>query len=209
MTLLPSRWRLFLNDGFATSQKIHGSKVAHRRHLLTRLNKVFGAHNLDTDSLQPAWFSRVIAQVDDPLCREVAWELSELGFMIELLMLDARFYDIRNSDPQQSAHRALCISQAVPAAKGLHVASLPTAGIGLSSIQLSGRGSALEGLRQLMLSWPDVPPSLRSYKPLELAEEPLLKRAKAEIANFYVHTFIQQAGRPPILPRQPPHVHVH
>lgn len=115
--LFASRWRPFLDDGFSTSSRIHASKVAQRRHLLNKLDAAFGPHNLDTSALEPAWFGRVVADVDKSICREVAWELSEVGFMIELLMLDATFDNSSKADPQQSIYRSQWISHVVPSSE--------------------------------------------------------------------------------------------
>ncbi|KAI0336918.1 hypothetical protein BDW22DRAFT_1433741 [Trametopsis cervina] len=203
---LPTRWwRVYLDEGPHPQTETGGkSKAKERSHVMKILALVFSTQNIRAGDIQPMWFGRPVADVDDQLCREVAWEISEMAFRTELLMLDLKFYHA-HADPALSAQRIEYMQQIFPGGRQLYLTSLPTANIGLASQDPLVRAKSLEPLRRLMLTWPGVPDPIRSSQSLDtLDDSAFVRRMERVMAEFYVNTFYQQSGRAPVLPRRFP-----
>jgi hypothetical protein len=138
--------------------------------------------------------------VDDALCQQVAWELSEIGFQAELLMLDTMFYVSEADRPEAVAERVAWMNEIFPSG-GVHVSRIPTEQTGLASSSLSERAKCLEALRCIMKSWPNPPGLLKSAPPLPTSSEHYIARVESVIAQFCIDTFVKLSGRAPILPR--------
>jgi hypothetical protein len=194
-------WRAYLDDGFSEEARPHQSKIQDRAKVLEALTSVFAANSFSTADIAPTWFGKVISTVDDTLCRQVAWELSEIGFQAELLMLDATFYVPEADRPEAVAERVAWMSDIFPGGGVLHVSSIPTKRIGLASSTLSERAKCLEALRCIMKSWPNPPGLLKSAPPLPTLSECYIAQVESVIAQFCIDTFVKLSGRAPILPR--------
>ncbi|KAI0692377.1 hypothetical protein BC835DRAFT_1416575 [Cytidiella melzeri] len=200
---LPARWwRAYLDDGFDTSAVVHTSKSRDRGKVLEVLSAAFRGQNIATAELRPAWFGGVVTTVDDQLCRDVAWELSEVGFRVELLMLDMAFFQPDRSRPAAASQRADWMTQVFQTGHMLYLTSLPTCNIGLSSSDRLVRATSLEGLRLLMECWPNRPELLKTVGSLTGAPEETLQTIEPIIAQFYCETFVKRWGRALSLPRQ-------
>ncbi|KAI0346487.1 hypothetical protein BDW22DRAFT_1462026 [Trametopsis cervina] len=203
---LPTRWwRVYLDEGPYPQTETGGkSKAKERSHVMKILALVFSTQNIRTGDIQPTWFGRPIADVDEQLCREVAWEISEMAFRTELLMLDLKFFQA-HSDPALAAQRVEYMQQIFPGGRQLYLTSLPSANIGLASEDPLVRANSLEPLRRLMLAWPGVPDYIRFSQSLDTAgDSPQVRGMERAMAEFYTRTFYQQSGRAPVLPRRFP-----
>ena len=71
---------------------------------------------------------------------------------------------------------------------------------GLAAAQLMDRVDSLEGLRRLVLRWPNLPDALRSSGDLHGLEAHALARFEEHLVRFYVEQFYRVAGRAPSVP---------
>ncbi|KAI0093364.1 hypothetical protein BDY19DRAFT_990009 [Irpex rosettiformis] len=206
-TAMMSRWwRAYLDDGFAPSPKIHGDHEAARKKAVEVLTSVFRGAPFNPADLRPTWFSQPVSAVDDALCCQVAWEISEMGFRVELVKLDLAFLGISKLVPAVAAQRNEWLLQVFPGSSPLRMAAYPSTNTGLASPAALERSKSLEGLRLLMLSWPDCPEQLKASAPLDQVSEGTLASLEPVVKSFYVRSFVRIANRPPILPRQRPDV---
>ncbi|KAI0094240.1 hypothetical protein BDY19DRAFT_988104 [Irpex rosettiformis] len=204
-TAMMSRWwRAYLDDGFAPSPKVHGDHETARQKAVEVLTSVFRGAPFNPVDLRPTWFGQPVSIVDDVLCRQVAWEISEMGFRLELVKLDLALLGPGKLEPFVAAQRNEWLLQIFPGSSPLHIIAYPSTDSGLSSSATLERSKSLEGLRQLMLSWPDCPEQLKASAPLDQVSQGTFTSLEPIVKGFYVQSFVRIANRPPILPRQRP-----
>ncbi|KAI0345238.1 hypothetical protein BDW22DRAFT_1326251, partial [Trametopsis cervina] len=203
---LPTRWwRMFLDEGpYPQIGTGSAAKEKERSQVMQILDLVFDAQNIRKGDIQPTWFSRVVTRVDKRLCQEIAWEVSQLGFQIELLMLDLHFHK-PESDPGLTAERVEWMKKVFDGGPPLHIPALPAAPAGLASPDPLLRAPALEAFRCLINTWPQVPDYIRNCRPLDTGHDRVfIRQMEREMAEFYINTFYKQAARAPVLPRRFP-----
>ncbi|KAI0083266.1 hypothetical protein BDY19DRAFT_998708 [Irpex rosettiformis] len=204
-TSMMSRWWwAYLDDGFDNSAAVHGSHESARQKAIEVLTKTFSGTQFDPADLRPTWFGQPVATVDGALCRQISWEISEMGFRLELMLLDLALLRIDRPSHAAAAERDQWLSQIFPGGNPLLIISFPATDAGLSSPILLERGKSLEGLRRLMLAWPDCPEPLKASQPLSHVSKSVLASLEPMLKSFYVRSFVKVANRPPILPRQRP-----
>ncbi|KAI0686256.1 hypothetical protein BC835DRAFT_1288485, partial [Cytidiella melzeri] len=190
-------WRAYLDDGFNLNTVVHKTKAKDHSRVMDALAKIFQSDAICTAELKPAWFGSIVTSVDDDLCRSVAWELSELGFRVELLMLDLHLFRPDQSQSAQAVQRADLMNRVFQTGHMLYLTSLPSSDIGLCSPNVAERAKSLDALRLLMQCWPNVPEMLKTIGSLENATEEALHSIEPIIAQFYCKTFVKYSGRAP------------
>ncbi|KAH0834936.1 hypothetical protein J3R83DRAFT_10626, partial [Lanmaoa asiatica] len=215
----PQEWREILHcipskdELEAAPSSSLGNKTAKGRKLaaLEILGKV--AASMTQDSLAPKdtveWRGRYIpvSSLSNPpprLIQAILWEIFEIGWRYELCALDQAL------NPQIWAnHRTVRLSlihAIFRGSAGLVLWSEPlpkVAGdLGLTDAWANNE-SVLRSFCFLLASWPDAHPSF-SYIP---SLDPASKQAQAyevmsRVCMFYVQTFFDHFGRPPLLPHR-------
>lgn len=197
-------WRLYLNDGPGPAKPTKVAKKAQvKAKVVAVFEEVFKAENVKEDYEDPRWFGKEIGNPPDAsMCQELAWELCEFGFRVELEELDRAL----TGDEAVSTHAEL-IAKVFPASKHWHYTAFPQEPIGLCSPNASERIPCLNALRELMLAWPDVPEELATSSPLD-THMPADQVTNIEklLAIFYCQTFFNISGRAAIIPRGLPGV---
>lgn len=175
-----------------------------RRHANTAVREILARCQLNL-STSAKWFGREIASLDSEewrlTARQIGWELSEVGFRVELGELD------RYLVPRQSADSAVddderreLLSRVFPSGRDLIPKAIPTTGEGLAAKNNAHRAVYLEALRQVVCRWPDVSDGLKFCAPFTAIASPVLFQEKEkEVAAFYCRSFFRASGRAPTL----------
>lgn len=164
--------------------------------------------NLSRTELQnvdAVWRNKVVteADVDTVLCKQVAWELCELNFLLDLMAVDSII--IRREGPDVysiAVRRSELIRDTFFNNANLNAMDPPADGEVLGADTLEKRVHRVEALRKLMQNWINVPDEIK--EPLYTPEDGIAEyadRIEEAVIFFYVQTFIRHAGRPPVLPR--------
>ncbi|EKM49136.1 uncharacterized protein PHACADRAFT_201977 [Phanerochaete carnosa HHB-10118-sp] len=135
------------------------------------------------------------------VAREVAWELGEVAFRVELRELDRRMApqdcatDVRRSTE--------LLSQIFP---GTHWSrpDLPPPQEGLSASNIRDRCTSLEGLRQLLVRWDGCPATFREQRLDTGAPQKALEDFEHAATVFYCETAYKKFGRAAAVPREVP-----
>ncbi|GJF00685.1 hypothetical protein PsYK624_169830 [Phanerochaete sordida] len=130
--------------------------------------------------------------------QEIAWELAEVTFRVEVCELDARMVPRRGQRALRLRHELL---DAVFVGGHWSKPDLPPPLKGLWAEAFSDRVECLESLRLLLLRWPSCPDVLKTQKfqPAMPVDDGLkLERA---VVKLYCECAYQQFGRAAALPR--------
>ncbi|KAF7967753.1 hypothetical protein HWV62_33229 [Athelia sp. TMB] len=141
--------------------------------------------------------------ITDEIIRVILWELAELNFRYELLVLDHvaaahKWTEVDadiNRKPLISGVFSLdnCFTVEQPfAEENRHI---------VEEVDLVSHTMALENLRKLMADWRNFPAGLQQPLSQEV-QEPEAKRQRQLVKDFYCSSFYRFFGRPPILPQQ-------
>lgn len=143
--------------------------------------------------------------------REIAWELAEMGFRIDLYEADRRMVPSPPSDIVGQAHkpaqddiifRRNLLSNVWADGHYLYPRLPPCPTLGLSAEKLCERASGLEGLRQVFVRWPGHPPSFDQVDVLSsLSTKDSLEQFEHAASTYYCQTFFELFGRAPAVPR--------
>ncbi|KAF7790693.1 hypothetical protein EIP86_001649 [Pleurotus ostreatoroseus] len=151
--------------------------------------------NVDVESLDESAWRRVL--------RQVAWDVAEVGFRVELTELD-RYLVPRSApgDDRERIERDALLARVFPANRGLILKDFPTATDGLEATHLDKRSAYLEALRQVLSRWPGAPDNMKSCPALTSSNSTIfVAQMEREMADYYCATFFRVAGRAPVLPR--------
>ena len=199
-------WRSLLDSGLYPIAK--PVKPDDHDRAMRVINHAFQQSGLVRGNPIPLWQGSPVSDVNIPLCRQVAWELSEMGFRVEFAMLDGAIlnkrFENRTVPAQVVTQRDEWIGQVFSSSTPLHFPSFPTEATGLGSLLASERAKSLEGLRRLMQSWPNCPEALKSAGNLAEAKQSVVDSVEPILKQFYATTFVKVANRAPTLPRQCP-----
>ena len=153
-------------------------------------------------------FARTARAAPDPcdhappgwVLQQIAWEVTELAFRVEMYELDRRFVP-GDEEADVKARHAL-LDQIFPGSKHWLTPEFPPSAPGLGAKSLCDRVACLDALRQLLARWPGFPEALRD-KPL-VDDTAAATAAETELAVFYCRSALQQLGRAPVVPREFP-----
>ncbi len=184
-----NQWRMFLRSPAAKDVKI-----------LENLKKASGITAAEVLRNKATWRGIELTEpmLDDALCQEVTWELSQLGFQYELLTVDCIIVRRKSISLDEAALRLRWIKDVIG---GTTLTDTPI-DTGISATDVTARVKALLAFREIMRCWPNVPTEIRdvviSPNGAEPSEVLAFERA---IARFYILTFVRHSGRAPVLPR--------
>ncbi|KAG1738079.1 uncharacterized protein EDB91DRAFT_1054753 [Suillus paluster] len=134
------------------------------------------------------------------LAQKITWELFELGFRYELRDLNRHLAKGRWAE--DLVGREQLLHAIFPGEAGLVMWSepFPTDNYGMWNNTLIGVLPYLESFRQLLCSWDDVPPLLTSPLIQENFTDTKWWEVACTATAFYVQTFFDHFGRPPVVP---------
>lgn len=204
----PSIWRGFLNS-ILNPEQVFSSSSASSRQLNEAMN-LFGPEfmKLHISAHQsPAlltWRDNTVTAdtLSAEHIREVLWDLAEHNFRFELLHLDKRMVSAAwNGD----STRLEIVLRVFAGGAGTVLGSepFPDRNRGLGSLRVEDRLPFLENFRALLSSWPDAPSAL--LNPLKSSDlNTHVFAVERCVTLFYVQSFYDTYGRPPIIPRHIP-----
>ncbi|KAG1725967.1 hypothetical protein EDB19DRAFT_1914818 [Suillus lakei] len=138
------------------------------------------------------------------LVQKITWELFELGFRYELRDLDR--YLARGCWNNDAVGREQLLHSIFPGEAGLVMWSelFLSENYGLWNNTLVGCLPYLESFRSLLCAWDDVPPCLLTPLTADNFTDTYCWEVRHVAATFYVQTFFNHFGRPPIVPHSLP-----
>lgn len=139
--------------------------------------------------------------VPPDVVREVAWELSEVAFRVELCELDRMLVSKTGNAAWVERHELLSI-----VFPGTHWSrpELPLHPHKHAPLELRDRAVRLEGLHRLLSRWSDCPPSLVQWRLNADSSASDLDAFERDAARFYCTVAYQKWGRAAAVPRRPP-----
>ncbi len=212
-TRIPTQWwRDILYGDTGKGEKDEAKRTAKRwREIEEVFGSVFQQTDLDmSPSGAPQWFDLTIHSLHTPVCRQIIWEVCELGFRHELLALDRLVVSCRGTRLTE-AHREVLLGEVFPDRGVYNVHGLPTPDKDLNVIAglwanlPRQRVGSLEAFRRVLARWPCCPPTIHTAPPFgtNLPIDTIITR-EAELVTFYVKTFFEYSGRAPIVPHRFP-----
>lgn len=200
-------WRHYLNAG---PESLQAEGLQSKRLGLARyLETVLQGKAISPNS-NPAWFNAAIDVENTVQMQQIAWELSEIAFGVELRALDAIMVP---PPPESSALEKLQAEATreklivrVFGGRHWHLTSIPQRNEGLAASTLAARRPSLGALREVFSRWPHVTSAIESMALTETTSPQDLLRHEQELARFYVQTFWEYAGRAAAVPRRLPGV---
>jgi hypothetical protein len=206
---LPVRWwRAYLDYGPSESVVARQKDGKDHEKVMKKFNSIFNLADLRTD--RPLlWLGAEVTVIDKLICRQVAWELCELAFRVELLVLDRAVFSYKPEEGRDltlvKMERQQLLHAIFHDKFQIDCLDLPVEDIGLASKDWAVQAKYLEAFRRFMSFWPNFPQALASTQPLDSGlGEVSLRLMEQLVIRFYAETFIKQAGRPPVLPRRIP-----
>ena len=147
-----------------------------------------------------AWHDYSLTDVADHLAPLIIWEVFELAFRRELLALDCILRP--RVTRQEQAQREEELSQIFPSHNIHTVVYLPTThSDGLFAPLPQRRIQALNAFRQVLMYWPKCPSTIVNARPLNGdADAEAVDAMEYALASFYIQQFVEESGRPPLLP---------
>lgn len=202
-----SEWQAYLDNG--PSLSLTNFRPPEHVKALDHIWAAIGARYTDLDNSRPTWAGHEIvpSSVDARLCRDVAWELNELAFFIELRYIDDELSKLgksrwRNTDEARQRFRE---GMFVKKSHRSFIPSIPNENMGLAAKYVREREQYLENFRRLLVAWPGSPSVLRTCGPLQdLTYASHVNYVEEVMTQFYVRSFYRRTGRAPILPRRSP-----
>ncbi|KAK1221131.1 hypothetical protein PQX77_016069 [Marasmius sp. AFHP31] len=217
LTVSPRRlsnkqWRCFLEVGGSSSRNVNkstrsGKQFGEMQRLLEDLVKqsLLEVHLENLHTSRPRWNTQDLTDGEIPdvaVVKEVAWELNELNFRQELLILDSHLDDSKMSSFDRQRLLDSCWAGTAEYAIVKH----PSRGLGGPTI--ADRKPYLRVLHQVMSTW-------RIEKCLELLDPfptdtnahnfaHCVEQVEQAVASSYSNVFWDIFGRPPTVPRQLP-----
>ncbi|KAG1840801.1 hypothetical protein F4604DRAFT_1939905 [Suillus subluteus] len=217
----PQLWRDFLGSVPSAQPQSHREKDPDRKGLTATekrkqvMQELFGDDVLESQGnvfspdgvveFRGEQFS--VASLTNPsalLAQKVTWELFELGFQYELRDLDRHLAQRRwRDDP---AGREQLLHGIFPGDAGLVMWSEPflSEHYGLWDNTLQGCLPYVENFCRLLCDWDGVPPLLVTPLTLDNFTDTKSWEVKRVATAFYVQTFFDHFGRPPIIPHSLP-----
>ncbi|KIY69441.1 hypothetical protein CYLTODRAFT_488943 [Cylindrobasidium torrendii FP15055 ss-10] len=143
----------------------------------------------------------------DAQCREVVWEVAYLGFVLDLLLLDERLAQWRNSEHHEKALRQ-CFR--ITDDRGLVDVDLGMANTGLAEVDWVMRAPFIYALKIVVSHWNMRTPHNALHPSLSIPDKPVLPRLEYTqeemeeleqvLASTVVQAFYTEYRRPLVLP---------
>jgi hypothetical protein len=146
------------------------------------------------DFIEPPQLTRI--------AREVAWELSEVAFRVELAELDLKL--VPSMGRHDLCKREDLLQKVFPGSR-YTMPDMPPPLKGLGASGVWDRLESLEALRELVSRWPKCPQNLLTPSQfVGQLRELDLEEFEQRLACFYCQAFFDMFGRAPALPRRFP-----
>jgi hypothetical protein len=202
-------WRGFLNTILNPEQVFSGSSVSSRQ--LNDAMDLFGADFMTlhiTAHQSPALLTwRDSTVTADTLTaehiRQVLWDLAEHNFRFELLALDKQMASAAWDGDSTTREEVVLRVFAGGAGVVLGSEPFPNQNRGLGALRIEDRTPFVEHFRALLSSWPNAPSALQNTLRTSAINTHVLA-VERSATLFYVQTFYDTYGRPPIIPRHIP-----
>lgn len=207
------QWRAMLEaaDGFRTtpSQPLRAKMLTQLKSVLEDSRSVGIQIDADNIASVPALWNGVkvnlnaSGQIDPSIVRQVIWELYEIKFRLEMLVLDRYMVPEPQGDTDEVEmlkeawyEREFQVHRCWPGLPHLPKYTDP----GFSSQRGTYRICYLKGLFDLVKAWPGVkPPELRRPFPQE-DDHTALMEIEEILANYYLRVFLKTFHRPSTVP---------
>ncbi|KAK0477453.1 hypothetical protein IW261DRAFT_1338646 [Armillaria novae-zelandiae] len=143
-------------------------------------------------SVDATWRGKSMPHIDVEDVHEILWELSELGFRLEILSVDSHLRVIENDSAlrKHEKHLGHCFPRG-------HLQK-PTSG--LAECSWMRRAPYVCSLRRVMSKWRNCPQSIQDER--ERYTEDMLISLQQDMALFYCKSFYAAFGRAPTLPQR-------
>ena len=204
-------WRDLLNYDAETAKNLSkGTRRANEKRVAFEyFAAVFGKDNVLQEIGEVEWCGKPVVEYGEQTVKEVTWEISDVGFRVELRHLDRLLvpppvvmHDFESRRMFEADRER--IIESVFDGRPFVSDTLPTANTGLAADDIRDRAASLDGLRRLILRWPNVPSTIDDSILTETTPVDVLERAERELTSFYCQTFFELSGRPPTVPRRFP-----
>lgn len=222
-TLTCQSWRDYLSGASSLTEGLATTGTwARGRHeaIRTVMSTIYKASDIaDSRDLPFQFHDELFPSINDlsvAVRKEILWEIFEMGFFFELHALDrdvlapTQVTDTVYIGAVEVTRRDL-ISRifkhhacTIRVVRNSAYESLAR----LSAEDVTHRAPSLEALRQVLLRWPGVPPFVQKVSSLtstNICRQDLLD-AERVMVEFYVQTFLDTAGCPPLVPHVCPRV---
>ncbi|KAG1849434.1 hypothetical protein DFJ58DRAFT_729522 [Suillus subalutaceus] len=138
------------------------------------------------------------------LVQKITWELFELGFQYKLK--DLNRYLARGCWDKDAVGHEQLLHSIFPGEAGLVMWSelFPSENYGLWNNTLMGCLPYLKGFWQLLCNWDDVVPCLTALLTSDNLTDTKSWEVRRAATTFYIQTFFDHFGRPPIVPHSLP-----
>lgn len=139
-------------------------------------------------------------EVPAQVVQEIVWELSEVGFRVELAELDLALVPVRGAEDR--AQRDALLANIFPGDRLYTMPRLPPHDRNLAAAKMDNRRDAVEALRLFVCRWPQCPGVFRA-KPVFIGafKEDDSRVFERKLALYYCQTFFNTFGRAPCVPR--------
>jgi hypothetical protein len=221
-TMSITLWKEALHLGFGSGAKVTltSSKGQHIKKMLEHFGCTLspdGSLQLPSAGLpgetvtqgEPIWKQKTIACTDselpkDSVVTEVMWELYELNFRFDLLMLDQILTGSLRWSVEKRLERQRKVERCFYEGDGVHYLLahpvVPAINTGLASDSTEVRHTYVVKLARLILDWnTPIPTTISSLvnKTLGLTD---MRNFEVAVAEFYCQTFYNKIGRAPLTP---------
>ncbi|KAK0474218.1 hypothetical protein IW261DRAFT_1650979 [Armillaria novae-zelandiae] len=155
-------------------------------------------------SVDATWRGKSMPHIDVEDVHEILWELSELGFRLEILSVDSHLRVIENDSAlrKHEKHLGHCFP------RGRYdrcwIVELAEAHHGLAECSWMRRAPYVCSLCRVMSKWRNCPQSIQDER--ERYTEDMLISLQQDMALFYCKSFYTAFGQAPTLPRELGHV---
>ena len=202
-------WRYLLDLGpfFSAPDDSQQTFTAQsKRHVSRLFEDMFGAANMREPANDPSWNSIPIAELIPQQAKEISWELAQVAFRMELLVLDRLMMSGRTGGDAQmdEAQRQLFVSMIFDGEPVLRAAP-QTSNRGLACPKHEVRARSVDALCRLLARWPNVPADICTAS-IRCPDPPVTEVARLErlAASFYLQSFWERCGRAATIPREFP-----
>ncbi|PSR71685.1 hypothetical protein PHLCEN_2v12441, partial [Hermanssonia centrifuga] len=133
--------------------------------------------------------------------REIAWEVLEIAFRVELLELDRYLVPIDTNDMVGAEFfRQEKIAKVFSDGQLMRPVRLPTSSRGLAATHIEDRRDSIQALHQLVLRWPEVPRAIVDSNTVPNMNTAALQSLEIALATYYVQKFYEVSGRAATIP---------
>lgn len=201
----PQTWRTYLRwEPCLSTETTTGMKTktqAAKFLVMDTFQHVFG-DCLEPDG-QATFFGQLVPEAFDDipllLAQQIVWDLHEMGFCLELQLLDRELNAL--VDDRDAQTRKEKLADIFPGRIFFPYPTLPDRPFGLAAIDIKDRISSLEAFRRVMVCWRTASREIKNVPELnaEVLDEKLEFMEK-KLVKFYVQQFYEASGRAAIFP---------